>query len=61
MRQKGRLAKLCSTNVIGTRGGIMRIVGHRQERPISFSASAALLAEGARFNDDIHRLPTGNA
>jgi hypothetical protein len=39
----------------------MRTVGHRKERPISFSASAALLAEGARFNDDIHRLPTGEA
>jgi hypothetical protein len=39
----------------------MRHVGHREERPISFSASAALLAEGARFNDEIHRLPTGNA
>ena len=39
----------------------MRNVGHRQERPISFSASAVLLAEGARFNDEIHRLPTGNA
>lgn len=37
----------------------MRIVGHRKERPISFSASAALLAEGAHFNDEIHRLPTG--
>jgi hypothetical protein len=39
----------------------MRIVGYRKERPISFSASAALLAEGARFNDDMHRLPTGDA
>jgi hypothetical protein len=39
----------------------MRTVGHRKERPISFSASAALLAEGARFNDEIHRLPTGDA
>ncbi|MDR2239004.1 MAG: hypothetical protein LBE33_00995 [Zoogloeaceae bacterium] len=38
----------------------MRTVGHRKERPITFSASSALLAEGARFNDDIHRLPTGN-
>jgi hypothetical protein len=38
----------------------MRIIGHRKERPITFSASAALLAEGARFNDEIHRLPTGN-
>lgn len=38
----------------------MRTVGHRKEKPITFSASAALLAEGARFNDEIHRLPTGN-
>jgi hypothetical protein len=38
---------------------IMRTIGHRKERPITFSASAALLAEGARFNDEIHRLPTG--
>ncbi|MBI5937518.1 MAG: hypothetical protein HY850_06700 [Betaproteobacteria bacterium] len=37
----------------------MRTVGHRKERPIAFSASAALLVEGARFNDEIHRLPTG--
>ncbi|MBE0596328.1 MAG: hypothetical protein IH614_03560 [Desulfuromonadales bacterium] len=37
----------------------MRIVGHRKERPIVFSASGELLAEGARFNDEIHRLPTG--
>ena len=39
----------------------MRIIGHRKERPITFSASALLLKEGARFNDEIHRLPTGNA
>lgn len=39
----------------------MRIIGHRKERPISFSASADLLAEGARFNDEIHRLPTGDS
>ena len=38
----------------------MRIVGNRKERPISFSASAGLMAECARFNDEIHRLPTGN-
>ncbi len=37
----------------------MRVIGRRKERPISFSASAELLAEGARFNDEIHRLPTG--
>ena len=37
----------------------MRTIGHRKEHPISFSASAELLREGARFNDEIHRLPTG--
>ncbi len=37
----------------------MRTVGHRKERGISFGATGALLAEGARFNDEIHRLPTG--
>ena len=39
----------------------MRTIGHRKEHPITFSASAALLLEGARFNDEIHRLPTGNS
>lgn len=38
----------------------MRTVGCRKERPIAFSASAQLLVEGARFNDEVHRLPTGN-
>lgn len=38
----------------------MRIIGQRKERPISFSASAELLLEGARFNDEIHRLPSGS-
>jgi hypothetical protein len=38
----------------------MRTIGRRKEHPITFSASAALLAEGARFNDEIHRLPTGS-
>ncbi|MDP1613922.1 MAG: hypothetical protein Q8M11_22900 [Sulfuritalea sp.] len=38
----------------------MRTVGHRQPPPICFAASAARLAEGARFNDEIHRLPSGN-
>lgn len=37
----------------------MRIVGQRNERPITFSASAELLLEGGRFNDEIHRLPSG--
>jgi hypothetical protein len=40
--------------------GGMRTVGQRRERPLAFSASAALLLEGARFNDQIHRLPTGS-
>ena len=39
----------------------MRAIGHRKERPITFSASATLLLEGARFNDEIHRLPTGRS
>lgn len=37
----------------------MRIVGHRKERAISLSAHADLLIEGARFNDEIHRIPGG--
>ena len=37
----------------------MRTIGHRIEHPISFAASAEALAEGARFNDAIHFLPTG--
>jgi hypothetical protein len=36
----------------------MRTIGHRKERQITFSASAALLWEGARFNEEILRLPT---
>jgi hypothetical protein len=38
----------------------MRTVGCRKERPVSGIASGTLLLEGARFNDEIHRLPTGN-
>ncbi|MCX7148628.1 MAG: hypothetical protein NTY05_04330 [Rhodocyclales bacterium] len=38
----------------------MRTVGNRHPRPISFTASAARLTEGARFNDEIHRLPSGS-
>ncbi len=38
----------------------MRTIGRRKEPPITFYASAALLAEGARFNDELHRLPTGS-
>ncbi|MBK7677458.1 MAG: hypothetical protein IPJ27_23425 [Candidatus Accumulibacter sp.] len=61
MRQNGDWPSSALRTSLGRKGGIMRNVGHRQERPISFSASAVLLAEGARFNDEIHRLPTGNA
>ncbi len=38
----------------------MRVVGHRKERPMTLSASADLLAEGCRFNDETHRLPAGD-
>jgi hypothetical protein len=38
----------------------MRIIGHRKPHAICFSADGALLAEGARFNDELHKLPTGN-
>lgn len=37
----------------------MRIVGHRKQRPLTLLGRTDLLIEGARFNDDIHRLPTG--
>lgn len=39
----------------------MRTVGQRKQRSITYSASGALLAEGARFNDEMHCLPTGAA
>lgn len=39
----------------------MRTVGHRRERPITDHASADSLAEGVRFNEAIHRLPSGGA
>lgn len=39
----------------------MRIVGGRKEHPITLSASAAMLREGARFNDQMHLLPTGSS
>lgn len=38
----------------------MRTVGRRKECPICLFASGALLAEGAQFNDEMHRLPTGD-
>lgn len=39
----------------------MKTIGKRGERPIGMSASGELLLEGARFNDEIHRLPTGDS
>ncbi len=38
----------------------MRTLGHRKKYHITFSASATLLAEGARLNDEIHQLSTNN-
>ena len=38
----------------------MKTIGHRKERPIGILPSGALLAEGARFNDELQRLPTGD-
>lgn len=38
----------------------MRTIGQRKELPIGILASGALLAEGARFNDELNCLPTGN-
>lgn len=39
----------------------MRTLGSRIEPPITFQPSADALLRGARFNDDIHRLPTGRS
>ena len=38
----------------------MKIVGSRKEPQISFHASAELLKQGARFNDEMHNFPTGD-
>ncbi len=38
----------------------MRIVGKRNIRMISKNASSQLLKQGVLFNDEIHKLPTGN-
>ena len=38
----------------------MKTVGRRKERPISFHASAELLVECARFNEEMMKLPTGD-
>ncbi len=38
----------------------MKLIGKRKARPISEKASGELLKQGAIFNDEIHRLPTGS-
>lgn len=37
----------------------MRQVGRRTERPITFHASGEALLEGAHFNEEMQKLPTG--
>lgn len=37
----------------------MRLVGTRRIREITMHADGELLKEGALFNDEIHKLPTG--
>lgn len=37
----------------------MKTIGRRKIPELSPRASGELLAEGARFNDETHRLPTG--
>ncbi len=39
----------------------MKVIGRRRQAPLSFAASGELLAQGARFNDDLRGLPTGDA
>ena len=38
---------------------MMKIIGKRKQRTISYHASGQLLKEGALFNDEIHQLPSG--
>lgn len=38
----------------------MRTVGKRKIQAVSLKASEQLLRQGALFNDEIHKLPTGN-
>jgi len=39
----------------------MRIIGKRKIRSISNNASGELLKQGALFNDELHKLPTGQS
>lgn len=38
----------------------MKVIGKRKVRPVSDKASGFLLKQGATFNDELHRLPTGS-
>lgn len=38
----------------------MRVIGTRKARPVSKNASGGLLKQGAAFNDELHKLPTGS-
>jgi len=38
----------------------MRVIGNRLIRPLQFHASSSLFLEGCKFNEQIHKLPTGS-
>lgn len=38
----------------------MRIVGNRSVKPIQLHSSPFLFEEGCRFNDEMHKLPSGS-
>ncbi len=39
----------------------MRTVGVRRTRTITMHADGILLKQGAQFNDELHKLPTGGS
>jgi len=39
----------------------MKIIGKRKSRSVTKNASGELLIQGALFNDEMHRLPTGSS
>lgn len=40
---------------------MQKTAGRQIDREITFNASGAALAAGARWNDEMHKLPTGSA
>ena len=52
----GGIESAPKTSGTGTR---MRTVGHRKQRVVGAEPSGDALREGAQFNEEIHRLPTG--